>query len=368
MTTLGLTCISEELKEKNKEKYSFRTMTRKRFNDLCNQFSRDEALNQLSERILHNVIVTQYIINHCHTTNIRHYRFSSSIFPLITDQTLAISIEELPHYSRIEEELRLAGLIAFTFKISISSHPDQFNVLASENKDAVKRTINELNFQSSIFDKLGLPQDHTAPMNIHLNCSLPKPSRDFIDLNIDPELRDNFIISEIGDRFYSNLMKCDKGVFNRLTLENEDRGFWNVDNIIKFSDYIFTKYQFNIPICYDNLHDFCNPSEVINVKWQAERCAYTWVNQNSFTNEDEGVFLAPVFHWSEGKPDKPRSHADYFALGNIPPHIAIEPNKEAKWECEVKAKDKAIRLLKKQKAGMAELVDATDLKSVAHRA
>ena len=316
---------------------------------------------------MHNVIVTQYTINHCAKSNIGHYRLSSALFPLVTDQTLEISFEELPHYSRIEEELRLTGLMALTFKISIGSHPDQFNVLASENEDSVKRTINELNFQSSIFDKLGLPQDHTAPMNIHLNCPLPSPSKLFSDLNIDPESRDNFIISEIANRFYNNLMKCDQGVYNRLTLENEDRGFWNVDNILKLSDYIFKKHKFNIPICYDNLHDFCNPSEVVNTKWQAERCAYTWVNQNA-TIEDDSNFIAPVFHWSEGKPDKPRSHADYFALGSIPPIIGIEPNKEAKWECEVKCKDKAIRLLQKQIAGMAELVDATDLKSVAHRA
>ena len=59
-------------------------------------------------------------------------------------------------------------------------------------------------------------------------------------------------------------------------------------------------------------------------------------------NQGEGDNnFAPVFHWSEGTPEKPRSHAEYFALGNVPPHIAIEPNKEAKWECEVKAKDKA---------------------------
>ena len=62
---LGLTCISEQLKDKDKKKYSFQTMTRKRFNDLCVKHGKDEAIKQLSDRILHNVIVTQYIINHC---------------------------------------------------------------------------------------------------------------------------------------------------------------------------------------------------------------------------------------------------------------------------------------------------------------
>ena len=323
---LGLTCISEELKEKNKVKYSFRTMTRKRFNDLCNSEGRDEAINQLSERILHNVIVTQYIVNHCHASNIRHYRLSSALFPLLTDQTLEISLEELPHRARIKKGLEFVGLIAKRFNISIGSHPDQFNVLASPDRDKVSRTINELNFQASVLDMVGLPQDHTAPMNIHVNYT--------------PKMDESLEI--VATRFFRNLSMCDKGVYNRLTIENEDKGFFNVDNCIKFSEYLFETFGANIPVCYDNLHDFCNPSEDHNIAFQAERCAYTWVNQGSGDNN----FIAPVFHWSEGKPEKPRSHADYFALGNFPPHIAIDPDQPAKWECEVKLKDQAIKVLR----------------------
>ena len=325
---LGLTCISEQLKEKDKTKYSFRKMTRKRFNDLCNTEGKDEALSQLSERILHNVIVTQYIINHCHTSNIRHYRLSSALFPLLTDQSLGISLENLSHKARIQQELKLIGLIAEKFNISIGSHPDQFNVLASPDRAKVDRTINELNFQASVLDMIGLPQDHTAPMNIHINYS-PKEDE---------------TLEIVATRFFRNLSMCDKGVCNRLTIENEDKGFFNVDNCIKFSEYLFNTFSANIPVCYDNLHDFCNPSEDRSISFQAERCAYTWVNQGSGDN----YFLAPVFHWSEGTPEKPRAHADYFALGHIPPMIAIEPNKQVKWECEVKQKDKAIKLLQEQ--------------------
>lgn len=322
---LGLTCISEILKEKDKVKYSFRTMTRKRFNDLCNAKGRDEALNQLSERILHNVIATQYIVNHCHSSNIGHYRLSSALFPLLTDQTLEIALEDLPNAKRIKEELRLLGLIILSFKISVGSHPDQFNVLASPNRDAVARTINELNFQASVFDMIGLPQDHTAPMNIHVNYN-PKEDE---------------TLEVVATRFFRNLSMCDSGVYKRLTIENEDKGFFNVDNCIKFSEYLFNTFGANIPVCYDNLHDFCNPSEDHCIAFQAERCAYTWVNQG----EGDNNFIAPVFHWSEGNPQKPRSHADYFALGNTPPYIAIDPDMPVKWECEVKAKDKAIKLL-----------------------
>tara|TARA_R110001592_G_scaffold321636_1_gene600210 strand:- start:18 stop:1070 length:1053 start_codon:yes stop_codon:yes gene_type:complete len=345
-TILGLTCISEELKDNNKKKYSFQTMTRKRFNDLCSKENKNEAIKQLSERVLHNILVTQYILRHCNLRNINHYRLSSSLFPLLTDQTLGLNLESLPNLPQIKQELRFVGLIALTFKISISIHPDQFNVLASANENAINKTIIELNFQSSILDMMGIPQDHTAPMNIHINGTPPE-----IESNNDPDSILNARIKEMADRFYNNLMRCDEGVFNRLTIENEDKGFWNVDNILSFSDYIYEKYNFILPVCYDNLHDFCNPSKTINIAWQAERCADTWVNQNKLHTDDcEAVsdFHAPVFHWSEGRPDKPRAHADYFSLGRIPPHIAIDPNKPAIWECEVKGKDKAILMLQKQ--------------------
>jgi UV DNA damage endonuclease len=324
-TILGLTCISEILKEKDKKKYSFRTMTRKRFNDLCVKHDRDEAIRDLSERILHNVRATRYIIRHCISNHILHYRLSSALFPLITDEKTEVTFDDLPDKLSIQEELSFAGQIARGFGVSIGSHPDQFNVLASPNRDAVSRTINELNFQASVLDMLGLPQDHTAPMNIHINYT-PK---------IDESLQ------IVATRFFRNLSMCDAGVYKRLTIENEDKGFFNVDNCIEFSEYLFNTFGANIPVCYDNLHDFCNPSEDRNISFQAERCAYTWVNQADGDNN----FIAPVFHWSEGNPQKPRAHADYFALGNIPPIIAIEPNMEAKWECEVKAKDKAIKLL-----------------------
>ena len=337
-TILGLTCISEELKDIDKKKYSFQTMTRKRFNDLCNTEDRNEALRQLSERILHNCCVTSAILHHCFKSDIGHYRLSSNLCPLVTDETLEIDFETLPDIEAIKQEFRHIGILAKTLGISMGSHPDQFCVLASLNQDAVRRTIIELNFQAKIFDMIGLPQDHTAPMNIHVNAS-PTPITG-VEMMITPEQIHKLRIKQLAERFYANLQECDEGVRNRLTIENEDKSFFNVDNCIQFSEYLFEKYQYNLPVVYDNLHDFCNPSENRSSSFQAERCAYTWAEECS-----------PVFHFSEGIPEKPRAHADYFALGHFPPKVSIRFDQPIKWECEVKNKDKAIRLLKQQMQG-----------------
>ena len=79
-------------------------MTRKRFNDLSKQKSREESLSYLSERILHNVKLTTQIIKHCSFNKISHYRLSSKLFPLITDASLDISLDELPHIKEIKRE------------------------------------------------------------------------------------------------------------------------------------------------------------------------------------------------------------------------------------------------------------------------
>lgn len=329
MIKLGLTCISELLKEVDSKNNSFRVMTRKRFNDLAQSNNKEFAIQQLSERIIHNVKLTKKIINHCIDNNIAHYRLSSNLFPLLTDPTLELSYDILPNKDEITEELKSIGEIIKSGKISVGSHPDQFNVLASENPKSVNQTITELNFQSSIFDRMGLPQDHSVPMNLHINCS-PKNIHGKVDENYFTKL-----VAEVADKFYKNLMRCDKGVINRLTSENEDRGYWTVKNILRFNKYIKEKYNLNIPICYDQLHDKCNNEDLNNnLLNNAKLCKATW---------SEGI--TPVFHWSEGKSDKPRSHADYVADGNFPFDVG-----DVIFELEVKAKDKAIARLKEQMA------------------
>ena len=141
MTKLGLTCISEQLKLKDKKKYSFQTMTRKRFNDLCVRDGRDEAIKALSERILHNAYATQHILSHCRDVGIAHYRLSSNLCPLVTDQTLDLSLRLFPNFDIIKNELLLAGFMAEDYGISVGMHPDQFNVLASANETSVNKTI-----------------------------------------------------------------------------------------------------------------------------------------------------------------------------------------------------------------------------------
>ena len=84
---LGLVCISEQLKSINKE-IAFRTMTRKRFNDLTSTHNREYAIQELSDRILTNIEVTEIVIQHCKQKGIAHYRLTVQVSHLSQTQLL----------------------------------------------------------------------------------------------------------------------------------------------------------------------------------------------------------------------------------------------------------------------------------------
>jgi UV DNA damage endonuclease len=302
---LGLVCISEMLKKQDKS-LAFQTMTRKRFLEL----GRSDALKELSSRILHNCELTKKIVLHCASVGIAHYRISSCLLPLVTDSTLGICYDDLLDMRRIEAALAEVGVAAKDCGVSVSSHPDQFNVLTSYNQDVIDRSIKELNHQAYVLDLIGLPQNYSAPMCLHLNLS--------------PDFKRETVSSYV-DRFAASLASCSQSVRNRLILENEDKSFWNCANL-------FEHFGSRIPLVYDNLHDSCNQSP-----WTAQECfdkfRKTW---GSYT---------PVMHWSEGTPEKPRSHAEFAS--HVPAVVSM--NKDCVWEFELKGKDCAIlQILKSQ--------------------
>lgn len=325
--TYGLVCISELLKEEDKT-LAFKTITRKRFAQLEND-QNGSGLLVLEERILHNLKLTCRIVEHCATQGIFHYRLSSAMFPLMTDPTLGLQLESLSNYNDICEACKSIGDTAKSLNVSLSLHPDQFNVLASEKTAVVQKTIDELNFHASIMDLMGLPQDYSAPINIHPSLS--------------PKQNEEELFREIVDRFYVAFSKCNQGVRKRLVVENEDKGLWTCANLFMyFHNYCGTKHNHFFPLTYDNLHDYCNPSVFENNKITIQQ------NIDAFEKTWPSNYI-PVFHWSWGK-NGSRNHADYAD------EQAPQYQRKIKWELEVKAKDKAIIQLLNPSANEQESV------------
>lgn len=304
----GLVCISELLRDKNPD-LAFKTMTRTQFL----KKDRDVSIQELSKRISHNLTVTIETIKHCKEVGIKHYRLSCKLFPLITDKTLNLDAQLLPYYNIIEQKMVEVGRVANELGISISIHPDQFVVLGSDSDDVCDRSVHELNFHSWVLDTMRLPQSYNCPINIHPSLSNFTSPEAFIK------------------KFVLNFFKCDVGVRNRLVIENEDKGFWNCNNLYEyFHLYMKAAFNFYFPLTLDNLHDKCNPSKDANgniIPYAAHYMKFyqTWP-------------VTPVFHWSEGK-DNTLAHAD--KLTTNPPDMGLD----CIYEIEVKKKDKGFQHL-----------------------
>lgn len=267
-TRYGLCCMHTALEERG---HRFQTMTHKRFKEL----GHDAALPVLCERYLNNLVTMRETLLECAKNN-WCYRVSSDIFPLMTLAEANVSYDALPNKRVLDELFAQCAKIIAQNGLRISCHPDQFNVLASENTLAVDRTIVELNHHGWFMTKLGAPLSYDAPINIHINAS----RGDLVD---------------IIKRFLANKQRLNDDVTKRLVVENEDKGLWHVSNLF----YIFFAAT-GIPITFDYLHHACN-NDGMSEQEAFARCASTWHGHK------------PLFHYCEAMPNQnnPRKHADY---------------------------------------------------------
>lgn len=266
----GLCCISLSLQERDPP-VKFQTMTYKRFSSL----PRNEALEILGDRILNNLEVTNETIKFC-GENDWVYRVSSDIFPLITYDEAGINLEDLPNHDEIQNEFDNIEQTIKELNVRVSAHPSEFNVLASTNQKAVEKTITELNFYSSFFDRIGLPANYDAPMNMHVHNR-------------------NGSLNEIIERFMTNFNRLDENCRKRLVIENDDKiNCWSVNELVN----IFHP-KTNIPITFDYLHHKCHPDN-LDEETALKMCYNTWHDHR------------PLFHYSESREgNNPRAHADY---------------------------------------------------------
>ena len=122
----NLCCISEELKD---DGFKFQTMTWKRFNQLRDEHGEDYALEALGAKWLNNLNVTIATIKHCER-HVWGYRVSSSLFPLLTHPDFNYEFHDVPQCNELHSLFKDVTENE-AWKVRLSMHPDQFNVLAS---------------------------------------------------------------------------------------------------------------------------------------------------------------------------------------------------------------------------------------------
>lgn len=294
----GVCCIVLGL-ENQDPPIKFQKMTYSNFSKI----DKVAACEILGSRILNNIRTTFSAIKFCHARNYC-YRISSDLFPLITYEKAQLKLEDLSSYPTIKSTFEEIKSFVTQNKVRISCHPSEFNVLASNNKEAVDRTIRELNFYSWFMDQIGCPADYNSPMNLHINNNQGAPE-------------------DIINRFADSLSRLDVNCQNRLVIENDDKlACWSVKKLI---DYYFTKL--NKPVTFDFLHHKCH-SDGLSEMQAIKMCHETW-----------GKFK-PLFHFSESKDERNiRAHSDYPTF--LPNNYGLDFD----LDFEFKMKEKAIEFL-----------------------
>tara|TARA_Y100000361_G_scaffold126733_1_gene120836 strand:+ start:8440 stop:9525 length:1086 start_codon:yes stop_codon:yes gene_type:complete len=314
----GLIGTSELLKERDPDgSYTFSGMTQKNFLGQEESSSRDAALAELSTRILHNLDLTENIIDFLPKVNITHYRISSSIFSLVSDfsDDLNISIESLPAHNEIVSKIKSIGIIARQNNITLSVYPDSTNSLISEDDSDIDAASKELNFHSWFFDTAGFPSNPSNPIII-------KPFKQPAGANHDSAV-------DCVNLFYKNFKKLNKTTQNRIVIQNEDEGFWNPVNLFKyFHVYLYEKHEEGMVLSYYNIADQRNSGSL------GDGPVEPIVNIGAFHETWMGV--VPIFLWSEKEDNESNISCEYLSseIENFGYTI--------KWECDVRKRDKAI--------------------------
>ena len=287
---LSLCCISNILAEQG---HKFRTMTFKSFSSK----ERSESLEKLSGIIINNFQVSEKIVRHCKENNIRGYRLSSDLCPVIKHPDVMLALEDLPNYSEIENSIKdLSNTIRET-EIRVSAHPSEYITLTSDDDVKVQHSLIDLELHAEIFDRLELSQTYYNPLNIHI-----RKEGDPKDLSLT---------------FMKNFERLSESVKSRLVLENNDTGnTWTVNNLKK---YFYNEH--GIPVTFDNLHH-----EMLN---------HDVSHEDAFFEAYSTWNCTPIFHYSEGK-NGTRAHSDM--ANNIPTNY----DKDVLFDVELKNKDYAI--------------------------
>lgn len=288
MVVLGLCCLD------NEGYIKYNTITKKRYDSLG--FSDKE--NALETIYSNNIETFKSAIQYCKDNNIGMYRVTSDLFPMLGIDEIGVSL-----FNEFKDELRAVGNLAKKYKIRVVMHPDQFNVLSSDNNETVSNSIQNLHYHALTFDYMGLSESRYNLINIH-GGKADRIKQLITVVNLLPN-----------------------NIKNRLTFENDENSY-SVDDLIQVYEAtgVSVLFDFHHHLVMNKLKNYS--SGYMEVAY--EKAVNTWTDKSLVTT-----------HISNGTTTlHDRRHSDYIEL--FPEFI-----KEVPWvEVEARAKNLAIDRLK----------------------
>ena len=289
---LGLCCIFRE------QPIKFRNTTVKAISGM----DHDAALTKLSGLCMANAEALQASLQFCADNGIGCFRINSQILPIKTHAEYGYGIADLPDCDEIVRRFQACGEFAKTNDIRTCFHPDQFVVLSSPDRNVVKNSLAELEYQAEIAEWI-----NADVINVHGGGGYG-----------DKPAALKRLAGAVGDLSVQ--------ARSRLTLENDDRTYTP-------SDLLPVCKQTGLPLVYDVHHHRCHGDD-LDEETATQRAIETWNRE-------------PLFHISSPRngwrSDNPRFHSDYIDLRDFP---SLWEGLDLTVEVEAKAKELAVRKLK----------------------
>lgn len=229
--SIGYACLTVGVRNA-----SFRTCTQR--------FATEEKLAEIIE---HNLDALDNVLRYNIQNGVRIFRISSDIIPFASSPVNTLDWKNI-----YAEKLKKSGRLINENGIRVSMHPGQYTVLNSPDSGVVMRSVEELRYHADFLDCLGVGPENK--MILHVGGAYGDK------------------VSAVK-RFEENYMRLPDNIKARLVIENDDRSY-NISEVIEIGK------KLSIPVVYDNLHNFANPSEA---------CAVT-STKTCTGNESEDLF------------------------------------------------------------------------------
>jgi len=271
-TNYGYCCINTTLRTEKPTITTNRNMIKRTY--------AEKGIVYASELALQNVKDLVKIINWNNQNGVKLFRISSDMFPWMSEY----EISDLPDYDKIKNVLKGAGKIAMDNGQRLTFHPGPFDVLASLTQRVVDKCIIDLNKHGEIMDLLGLPRDHSAPINIHVNTTQGGKN-------------------EAMQRFCDNFYLLDASVRKRLVVENDDKESQYTTEDLYQGVYNKT----GVPITFDYHHHWCHPGELT----QEEALKLASITWPTGIKQLVHYSSCQMIHEDETQTNK-RAHSDYI--------------------------------------------------------
>ncbi len=294
---LGYVAISNVL---GKKVTSSGNVTYKTYSKLV---SEEERLNKLKAVTASNFNGLQEIIRYNIKNEIHFYRITSALIPLVTHPDVGY----WGHREIFKKDFEYTGKLIRESNMRVDTHPDEFNVINSINKEVVQNTIRNLLRQVEWFEDLDYQE---GKMVIHIGGATGG--------------------KEAGlERFINNFKELPKEIQKRLIIENDDKTYTaketlNLCKILK------------IPMVLDVHHHNCNNNDE-NIEDMLQDIFNTW----------KGEKLPPKIHFSSPK-DAPldKKHADYINANDFIDFLEKTKRLDMDYDVMLECKEKDVALFK----------------------